>query len=216
MANELKNTMIGNNIYILTNICAESCSDIIVNLSNWVQKNFGSDKKLEFTPDEDKAPPYSAIMLNVYISSRGGDTDIARAIINLFNIAKAQNNIVRTYNLSRADSSASMIAVSGTHGYRYMAHDATNLIHYGKYSLRTDRYDEQKYTMNYLDRENKYTKNVYLDNTKLNSKDLDKFFSTEGAGELTATQCLSKGVCDWVITPNGWVNNVKDLQQKTR
>ncbi len=215
MANDIKNTVIQNNIYITTAINNETCNSVIINLSQWIQDlPFKEKNPLTFAPFTEL--PAGTPILNVYISSYGGDMDVAKSILSLLNIAKAKNVIVKTYNISNAHSGASMIAVSGTKGYRYMAHNASNGIHFGKHTETVSRLPELPLMLEDMNRVKQQMKDIYLENTKLTKKELTKFFTTEGSGTLNAVQCLTKGICDYVITPNGWTNKPEDLKQITR
>ena len=210
--NDFKNTMVNNNIYIRTYIDDEKCADVISGLSQMEQKTqFKPNNKPTkiIAPYENFGP--NQPNLNVYITSDGGDLFVARAIINLFNMLNAKGVIIRTYNLSYAASSASVIAISGTPGYRYMAYDAYNFIHFGKRSLSVTREAELPHLINNEKQQNQLLNDFYLANTNLTKKDLKNFFNCENSGRLYASQCLAKGICDWVITPRGWTNNIQDL-----
>jgi ATP-dependent protease ClpP protease subunit len=97
-----------------------------------------------------------------------------------------------------------------------MAHDAYNFIHFGNHPLTIKHENELNYSVANEKKQNKLLHDIYLTNTKLTKKELSKFFNCENSGKLYAEQCLTKGLCDWVITPKGWINNVKDLQQSVR
>ena len=215
MANEIKNIAIKNNVYITTTINNETCNDVIINLSQWLQGlPFKEKTDLTFAPFAEL--PAGTSVLNVYISSYGGDMDVAKSILSLLNIAKAKNVIVKTYNMSNAHSGASMIAVSGTQGYRYMAHNAANGIHFGKHTETMSRLPEVPLMIEDMERVKQQMQDIYLENTKLTKKELKKFFTIEGSGTLNAVQCLTKGICDYVITPKGWTNKIEDLKQQIR
>ena len=211
MANELKNYMTDNNLYIITGTYMDVCNEAITNLSQWVDAKPYTDVKenVIFKPLE--TIPEHINVLNVYLASDGGATNVCRTFITLFNMAKAKNIIIKTHNLSFANSSASMLAISGTPGYRYMAHNAMNAIHYGKSTTTINHMDEIQYARQSLDTHLINMKKIYLESTQLTEDELTRYLSTEYSGELNAAQCLEKGLCDWVITPHGWTNNVKDL-----
>ena len=217
MANiDFKNTMIDNNVYIRTYTDDDKCADVISGLSRFEQKtqfkpNTGSNIIAPYEKISDNQPN-----LNVYITSDGGDLFVARAIITLFNMLQAKGVIIRTYNLSYAASAASAIAISGTPGYRYMAHDAYNFIHFGKHPFTITRENETSHIIANEKRQTKALHDFYLSKTKLTDSEIKKFFNCEESGRLGASQCLTKKICDWVITPNGWVNNVQDLKQNLR
>ena len=237
---ELINAMVDNNIYILTTISPETTNELIARLSHWVdvlpfpnyveknQPTTGNDisedeiriisgkySKKMYSPYE--MVPTSCPTINVYINSNGGKTLVMQSILTLFNMASAKGTIIKTYNLASASSSASMIAISGTSGYRYMAENAYNYIHFGRYSADTAHTDEIDILTNDLKTFDKTTRLMYLNNTKLTNKELTRYYNTEGAGRLYADQCLQKGLCDWVITNDGrFVNNINELKSKQR
>ncbi len=237
---ELINAMVDNNIYILTTISPETTNELIARLSHWVdvlpfpnyveknQPTTGNDisedeiriisgkySKKMYSPYE--MVPTSCPTINVYINSNGGKTLVMQSILTLFNMASAKGTIIKTYNLASASSSASIIAISGTSGYRYMAENAYNYIHFGRYSADTAHTDEIDILTNDLKTFDKTTRLMYLNNTKLTNKELTRYYNTEGAGRLYADQCLQKGLCDWVITNDGrFVNNINELKSKQR
>lgn len=240
MAKDLENTMVGNNVYILTVITNETTNGLLIQLTQWVDKLplknnlivpqkpdekditddtvyiIGKDNSYKsYTPYE--AVPNNIPVLNVWINSGGGKVLVMQSILTLFNMASAKGTIIKTYNLASASSSASMIAISGTPGYRYMAENAYNYIHFGRYSADTAHTDEIDILTNNLKIFDKTTRLMYLNNTKLTNKELTRYYNTEGAGRLYADQCLQKGLCDWVITNDGrFVNNVNELKSKQR
>jgi len=239
MAKEIENTMVDNNVYISTEINQQTTNGLIAQLSQWVDKlpfktnnqtkNIHpsekdiSDDTVYVIGDSYKIyTPYETIpnnipVLNVWVNSCGGKTNQMQAILTLFHIATAKGAIVKTYNLRQASSCGSMIAISGTHGYRYMAQDAFHYIHYGSLSLTVAAETEQEFASRDFQQFGEETKNIYLNNTKLTKKELTKYYSKENSGLLLADKCLAKGVCDWVITNDGrFVNTVEELKQLTR
>ena len=238
MAQILENTMSNNNVYILTNINPETTNDLIAQLSLWVDKlqfrkplasPYTKKKKITdstiyvITSRQDQIySPYEKMpdnrpVLNVYINSSGGKTSQMQSLLTLFNMASARGTIIKTYNLAHADSSASMIAVSGTRGYRYMSENAFNYIHFGRYTSDTSHTDEIETLMKDLKEFDNTSRNIYLNNTKLTTKELNKYYNSEGTGKLYAKECLEKELCDWIITNDGrFVNNITDLKSKKR
>lgn len=70
--------------------------------------------------------------IDLYINSFGGYVHLVSHIIELVEIAKRNDVVVRTIVPSIAFSAGSMLAVTGTPGERYIARDAEHLIHYGR------------------------------------------------------------------------------------
>lgn len=219
MAKDLENTMVDNNVYLLTQITGETTNGLIMQLTRWVNalpvESKNNNTKI-YTPYE--AMPNNISVLNVWINCSGGNSVQTESILNMFHMASARGTIIKTYNIGRASSSASMIAVSGTHGYRYMGEDTFNMIHYGNSKYEISHPAENIFNNINFKKHIESMYNLYQKNTGLTRKELNKFFETEGAGQLYADQCLVKGVCDWVITNDGhFVNNVAELnKQKTR
>lgn len=69
--------------------------------------------------------------ITVYVSSRGGWTNVCWDIVELLERAKNMDVTVRTVVTSHAYSSGSMVAVVGSPGERYIGERATHLLHYG-------------------------------------------------------------------------------------
>ena len=242
MAKDLENTMVGNDVYILTNINAETTNGLIIQLTQWVnnisfvkkgdlfykEQNIktGEDSNIRiinakeatnkiYGPNEEI--PKHIPTLNVWINSCGGNQSILLSILNVFNIASAKGTIIRTYNIGHADSSASMIAVSGTKGYRFMGEDAYNMIHYGLSNGSINHPNEVESVMQDFKRAINVTSEIYANRTNLTKTEILNYQNIEGSGRLNSAQCLEKGLCDWVITNDGrFVNNVNELKQKQR
>ena len=242
MAKDLENTMVDNNVYILTGIDAETTNGLIIQLTQWVNKIpfvkkgdlFYKEQKI--IPAKDSSVriitakeaqnkiygPHEEIpehipTLNVWINSNGGNQFQLLSMLSIFNIASAKGTIIRTYNIGHADSSASMIAISGTHGYRFMAEDAFNMIHYGLSRGSINHPNEVEGVMQDFARSINVTSGIYTTKTNLSKKELSKYQNIEGSGRLNSMQCLEKGICDWVITNDGrFVNNVNELKQNQR
>lgn len=217
--NDIKNIITGNTIYIRTQINMDTTKDVISGLAD-IEQNMKvgrpSDPDIQgYSPTV--ALPMGKTVVNVYISSSGGEDTVTFAIINLFDMIKVKGGIIRTYNISHAASNAGVIAIYGSKGFRYMASHAYNLIHFGKYTITTARQPEMEQAFMNMKDDNAEYKDLYLKNTKLTEQEINKYFDSEGSGKLFAKDCLAKSLCDWVVTPNGWTNKVADLiQQKVR
>ena len=70
--------------------------------------------------------------IDLYVNSFGGYAHLVHHLIELVEIAKRNDVVVRTIVPSVAFSAGSMIAVAGTPGERYISKDAEHLIHYGR------------------------------------------------------------------------------------
>lgn len=69
--------------------------------------------------------------IDIYINSFGGYGHLADHIIELMELAKRDDVLVRTIVPSTAFSAGSMVAIAGSPGERYIARDGEHLIHYG-------------------------------------------------------------------------------------
>ena len=218
MAKDLENTMVDNNIYLLTQISPETTNGLIMQLTRWANAlpvAKPTDSLKIYSPYE--IIPNNIPVLNVWINCSGGNSVQTISILNMFHIASARGTIIKTYNIGRASSSASMIAVSGTPGYRYMGEDTFNMIHYGNSKFEIDHPEENEYNNINFKKHLNAMYNLYQKNTLLTKQELNKYFKTEGAGQLYAEQCLTKGVCDWVITNDGrFVNNIAELKKQNQ
>lgn len=240
MANILENTMVNNNVYFLTEITNETTNGLLIHLTQWVDKlplknNLNLPKKTaEENITEDTVyvignndsyktyAPYEMIpenipVLNVWINSGGGKDNITQSVLSMFNIASAKGAIIKTYNLRQAGSNASIIAISGTPGYRYMAERAFNYIHFGTKNRQISHENELEFAIADLKYFVDETKYLYLDKTNLTKQELKKYYNIESSGLLSAKQCLQKGLCDWVITNDGrFVNNISEIKSNQR
>lgn len=216
MAKDLENTMVDNNVYLLTEITQETTNGLIIQLTQWVNALPITNKKIDrhiYSPYEEI--PNNTPVLNIWINSCGGKNNVRESILTLCHIASAHGTIIKTYNLREASSNASIIAISGTKGYRYMSEQAFNFIHFGNTGQNVKHPNEIEYVTASFKRHGDESKNIYLRHTKLAEKELDKFQNQEGSGLLTAEQCLRKGLCDWVITNDGrFVNSVAELNKQ--
>lgn len=69
--------------------------------------------------------------IDMFVNSYGGNAHVAQHVVELMEIAKREDVVVRTMVTGAAYSAGSMIAVAGTPGERYIAKDAMHLAHYG-------------------------------------------------------------------------------------
>lgn len=86
---------------------------------------------LPLTKEIEKQATLRKGRLDFYINSIGGYSHLAFHLIELMELAKARDIVVRTIVTDLAASAGSAISVAGTPGERYIAKDARALIHYG-------------------------------------------------------------------------------------
>lgn len=95
---------------------------------------------LPLTKKIEQLAPLKEATIDIYINSPGGYCDIMWHIVNLMEIAKSKGIKVRTIVMGEACSAASMTAIAGTAGERYIDPRAEHLPHYGQawgYPART-------------------------------------------------------------------------------
>lgn len=72
-------------------------------------------------------------LIELNISSNGGNAYVLVQIVELVELAKRKGVKVRTVVTSHAYSCGSMLAVTGTKGERYISRYAEHLVHYGQF-----------------------------------------------------------------------------------
>lgn len=135
--------------------------------------------------------------IEIYISSEGGDGFLVTHLIELLELAKAKDIKVATIVTSHAFSAASMLAIAGTEGERYISPMAEHLVHYGQINMGRESTPLQ------IDRQTDYKKrwfNIVLNHYKKYSnvpnlaehlKD-DNFF-------INANDCIKYKLADKLI-----------------
>lgn len=208
------NYISGNKIFILDGINQATTAELIGNLSNLVDS-------LPFKPIQQITPapnnPYQIIendynIIDVYINSNGGSLSQTKSIMALLNMARAKGAVIRTTVLGTAASAASLIAIQGTKNFRIMYEQSYNLVHYGHSHYDIDRADEMEKAAVKEKNERALFNAPYLKYTDLTQNDLKKLQKTE-FGHMDATQCLAKGLCDWILTTDGIFIN-KNTKQR--
>lgn len=69
--------------------------------------------------------------IDLYINSMGGYGHLLFHLVELVELAKRNDVVVRTIVTDSAFSAGSMLAITGTQGERYIARTASHLVHYG-------------------------------------------------------------------------------------
>lgn len=70
--------------------------------------------------------------IDLYINSCGGYLHLVNHMTELVELAKREGVLVRTIVPDIAYSAGSMLAITGTPGYRYVGRRAEHLVHYGQ------------------------------------------------------------------------------------
>ncbi len=141
-------------------------------------------------------------VIDVYISSGGGEDAKLMSLMTQLNLARARGAIIRTTVMSHACSCASALAIQGTPGFRIMYENSYNLIHYGRNNFSIDREGEAKQALKNAEEHSRMFNQVYLKYTSLTPRELEKFMHTE-QGQIFPTECLKKKLCDWILTSDG-------------
>ncbi len=147
-------------------------------------------------------------VVDVKINSGGGDVVALKALNAELDRAKAKGVIIRTYVMGWAGSSASLCAVQGTRGFRIMATAAYHYVHFGSVPTRVTQISEEDVAVKSIQRHKQMHFDIYGKNTNLTDKEISHFCNNEGAGTLYAQECLTKGLCDWIQTPTGYINKI--------
>lgn len=192
------------NVQIFENINMESCGEMIARLSQII--NQLPAKKI-LTTSAQIISPYdispNTFVFDVIINAPGGDINTYRGIVSMFALAKSKGAIIRTQNIGYAASCASLLAVQGTPGYRVMFEHAYNLVHYGRDTVKGERDEELKLASQQVAQSRDMLFSAYKKYTKLTDDELSRYRTTENAGKLFAKKCLTKGLCDWILTSDG-------------
>lgn len=102
----------------------------------------GLPKLYEMIEDQaDKRDP----RVNVIINSYGGFTDVLKAFMDAFEYGKNEGVTVATYVSGFAGSCASLLAVSGSKGYRFVSEHSQHYLHLGAgWSLTAKSVEESR------------------------------------------------------------------------
>ena len=198
------NYVSGNKIFILDKFASQTSNELIGNLSSIVDNLptapiYNTNTKIISPYDIDHI---NHPIIDVYINSGGGDGSILDSITTLLGIAKFRGAIIRTTVLSRAYSCGSLLAITGTPGFRIMYSQAYHLVHFGHHSFGVSKEDEITMAAKQIKEHSANKRNMYLQHTNLTAAHLRKLQSNE-QGFLNADACLKHGLCDWIINDFG-------------
>ena len=193
-----------NKIFIMDTFASETTNEMIGNLADIVmsiepQPIYQVNGKINSPYELDYA---TRPVIDVFINSGGGDGFILNSIISLLSIAKSRGAIIRTTVIGRAASCASMLAITGTPGYRIMYDQSYHLVHFGSHNLRATKSDEIDSSAQHIKHMTADKNGLYLKNTNIKPNELKKLQSNE-KGYVYSKECLDKGLCDWIIDECG-------------
>lgn len=201
------NYILENKIFILDDFSSRTSNELIGNLSDLVS-NIPTEPVLQ--ADYKITTPYDQTIKNpvidVYINSAGGDGKILDSIVTLLSIAKSKGAIIRTTVLGHASSCGSLLAITGTPGFRIMFSQAYHFVHFGRHLTSIEKESEINMAASRIKKQTNMKKNMYLQHTALTQKMLNKLQSNE-EGFLDADECLKYKLCDWVINDFGVIRS---------
>lgn len=193
-----------NSVFILDKFSPDTSNELIGNLADMVMSiepfpvyQIGGKLESPYKPLDTDRP-----VIDVYINSNGGSGYILDSIVSLLALAKSRGAIIRTTVLSRAASCGSLLAITGTPGFRIMYSHSFHFIHFGNHSVSASKEDEIQMAAKHIKEAANNKQNMYLQHTNLTAKELKKLQSNE-QGHMNAQTCLAKGLCDWIITDFG-------------
>lgn len=149
-----------------------------------------------FTQEIKKQSELKRGRIDLYINSIGGYLHLVNHFIELIELAKFNEVVVRTIVPDIAFSAGSMLAITGTKGERYIGRRAEHLVHYGQI-MSFETTEEQ------IDRFTAHKKRLFKGNLQHYQKycdipDLDQKMLDDGYF-LTARECIKFGLADKYI-----------------
>ena len=191
-------------IYILDDFRKDTMNELIGIISTMIRElpsapTYNATTKIisPYETEDIKNP-----IIDIFIDSNGGDTNMLNNLSTLLNFAKARGAIIRTTVLSRAYSCGSLLAIQGTPGFRIMSHAAEHMIHFGSLGLYAE---SEKMVLHLIERQlerKRLTHDKYKTYTKIPHNKLEDLSKTEG--EIwDAEECLEYSLCDWILGENG-------------
>lgn len=191
-------------IYLMDRLDQEKCAETIANMFSMIDSQpihpiYNQNYKMVSPYD---LPENNPVALDIFINSGGGVFEVLGQISSLFGLAKSKGIIIRTFVPNYAGSSASMLAIQGTPGYRIMGEYAQHFVHFGSTTNKVAL--ESEIDKAYKDMKNhaKASEQIYLSNTNI-SKTRLKELRMDEYGYISAQECLKNGFCDWILTNNG-------------
>ena len=193
-----------NSVFILDKFSPDTSNELIGNLADMVMSiepfpvyQIGGKLESPYEPLDTDRP-----VIDVYINSNGGSGSILDSIVSLLALAKSRGAIIRTTVLSSASSCGSLLAITGTPGFRIMYSHAYHFVHFGNHCVGASKENEIEMAAKHIKETTLAKNNMYLQHTKLTEKELKKLQSNE-QGFINAENCLRKGLCDWIIDDFG-------------
>lgn len=130
------------------------------------------------------------------INSPGGQTKYLKDILGFIDIAKKVDIIVSTIVFGNAYSCGSLLAVSGTKGYRYVGRNAEHLCHLGQAGSISRNEEDAKRLAARTKRHFDFIKDIYRKNAKI--PDLDRVIKDDNYF-VSGRNLIKFGLADSVI-----------------
>lgn len=186
------NFVIGNTIYIHGEFDTSIITDVIPYFNNLIEKEKNNkNAKITFS-----------------INSNGGFTTYVRSLLSYVEKAKSQGIIIETYVDDRAYSCASILAISGSKGHRYITSWGEHLVHYGgSGNVRGFTEIDFDRTAKRLKNHKKRNQEIYMYYTNLTLNQIKKLEEQDSAF-LYAHECIKYGLADKIFGDENMLKQV--------
>lgn len=106
-------------------------------------------------------------LIEVVVSSFGGYSHVLMAYLDAFQAAKREGVIISTHVSGMAASCGSLLAVSGTKGYRTMSSYSQHYVHLGSAGFMVRSEDEAERMIGSVQSHFEFVKSIYSVNAKI-------------------------------------------------
>ncbi len=206
MMAEKLNFMKNNKVFLLSNLYTDNTTELIADLTEFVdtlpRHNTDAAHNYKLVDPYNISGPKCPRVLDFTINSEGGHTTAYMALAHLISRAKSQGAIVRTTVAGNASSSASMLAIQGTPGFRVMYYSARHMIHWGSYPFTFHKASEVENMSKVIPDFKSAIHSIYLKCTDIPQAKLKKLMLDESS-YISAPDCLKMNICDWIMMPDG-------------
>lgn len=135
-------------------------------------------------------------MLTLYINSQGGDLYSSLALIDMMKQSKIP---IRTIGLGSVMSSAFLIFVSGTKGFRELLRNTGVMSHQFSMDGEIGKYHDIKSTRKELDRLNDSMYNVIKEATDLDGRKIKSKLLAPSDSYIDVDECIELGIADRIL-----------------
>lgn len=135
-------------------------------------------------------------MLTIYINSQGGDLYSTLALIDMMRQSKIP---IRTIGLGSVMSSAFLIFISGTNGFRELLRNTGVMSHQFSSVEDLGKYHDMKATRKETDRLNDVMYNIIKDATELDGRKIKSKLLSPTDTYLTTDECVELCIADRIL-----------------